>query len=176
MGYADLPTAIGDLDWRTVPADDPEDPNLRDDWRELLDLAFHHMPAWIGQLSEHSMGYNLDSVGYPGVTAAWSGLWKYQLNIDFENPAQGPPQIFVFHGGNQALQAAMLGVAEAHRSRCGVQAPCTMLVPLPTFSCPLDQIALQGMQAVLLPLATPLAANAESTAAWMCATSAASPE
>ena len=25
-GYDDLASAIGDLDWRTVPEDDPEDP------------------------------------------------------------------------------------------------------------------------------------------------------
>ena len=31
-GYDDLASAIGDLDWRTVPADDPEDPSLRHDW------------------------------------------------------------------------------------------------------------------------------------------------
>ena len=43
MGYGDLASAIGDLDWRTVPADDPEDPTLREQWGELLASAFNHI-------------------------------------------------------------------------------------------------------------------------------------
>ena len=56
-----------------------------------------------------------NSVGFPAVTGAWSGLWSTQLGIDFANEAHEPPQIVVFHGGNQALQAALLGIAEARR-------------------------------------------------------------
>jgi len=37
----------------------------------------------------------------------------------------------------------------------GGNSPPIVLVPIPTFSCPLDQIALQGMRAVLLPPADP---------------------
>ena len=43
LGYNDLASAIGDLDWRTVPADDPEDPGLRQEWGALLDEAFGHV-------------------------------------------------------------------------------------------------------------------------------------
>jgi aspartate/methionine/tyrosine aminotransferase len=150
MGYDDLATAIGDLDWSTVRADDAEDPTLRQDWGMLLESAFGHVPGWMGQLASQPMGYNLDSVGCRAVTGAWAGLWSHQLGIDFANEAQRSPQVFVFHGGNQAVQAALLGVAEAHRDRRGPSRPPTILVPLPTFSCPLDQIALQGMRAVLL--------------------------
>jgi aspartate/methionine/tyrosine aminotransferase len=57
----------------------------------------------------------------------------------------------VFHGGNQALQASLLGVAEARRNRAGTDRPATMLVPIPTFSCPMDQMALQGMNVYFLP-------------------------
>ncbi len=151
MGYGDLATAIGDLDWRTVPADDPEDPTLREQWGDLLASAFDHVSGWIAQLSNQPYSYNLDSVGYPAVTAAWSGLWSSQLGIQFKNVPGAPPQIFILHGGNQAVQAALLGVAEAHRERTGQATAPTILVPIPTFSCPLDQIALQGMRAVLLP-------------------------
>jgi len=154
-GYPDLASAIGDLDWRTVPADDPEDANLREDWGRMLEAAFEHVGAWVHQLSTHPMGYNLDSVGYPSVTRAWSGMWRQQTGIEFDSTPRKTPQVFVFHGGNQALQAALLGVAEAHRERCGMRSPCTILVPLPTFSCPLDQIALQGMQALLVPPVDP---------------------
>lgn len=151
MGYDDLAAAIGDLDWRTVPADDPEDPTLREEWGRMLDAAFSGVSTWMDQLGAQPLGYNLDSLGYPAVTGAWSGLWSRQLGISFENTAQGPPQIYVFHGGNQAVQAALLGLGEAHREHCGTGDPPTILVPLPTFSCPLDQIALQGMRALLLP-------------------------
>lgn len=151
MGYGDLASAIGDLDWQTVPEDDPEDPNLHHDWQNLLDAAFGHVEGWLNQLGAHPLGYNLDSIGFPAVTGAWSGLWSRQLGIDFKNEAQSPPQIVVFHGGNQALQASLLGVAEARRNRLGCISAATMLVPVPTFSCPMDQMALQGMQVVLLP-------------------------
>ena len=76
MGYDDLASAIGDLDWRTVPVDDPEDPTLRDQWGHLLQSAFDHMSGWMDQLSSQPLGYNLDSIGYPAVTHAWSGLWS----------------------------------------------------------------------------------------------------
>jgi aspartate/methionine/tyrosine aminotransferase len=151
MGYGDLASAIGDLDWRTVPVDDPEDPTLREQWGELLASAFNHISGWIAQLSSQPYNYNLDSLGYPAVTAAWSGLWASQLGISFKNAAGAPPQVFILHGGNQAVQAALLAIAEAHRERSGPASPPTILVPIPTFSCPLDQLALQGMRVVLLP-------------------------
>ncbi len=151
MGYDDLATAIGDLDWRTVPSDDPEDPTLREDWGRMLEAAFSNVGGWMEQLGAQPLGYNLDSIGYPAVTRAWSGMWSKQLGIDFENAPQRPAQVYIFHGGNQAVQAALLGLGEAHRERCGTQKPPTVMVPLPTFSCPMDQIALQGMQALLLP-------------------------
>jgi len=151
LGYDDLATAIGDLDWRTVPADDPEDPGLRQEWGALLDASFEHMGGWLRQLSPHPMGYNLDSLGYATVIRGWSEMWAHQLGIRFENVPRSTPQVFVFHGGNQALQAALLGVAEARRDRVGMEKSATMLVPIPTFSCPLDQMALQGMKVHLLP-------------------------
>jgi aspartate/methionine/tyrosine aminotransferase len=150
-GYDDLASAIGDLDWRTVPADDPEDPCLRHDWQSLLEAAFENINGWLCQLSPHPHGYNLDSIGFPVVTGAWSALWSRQLGIDFSNETHSPPQIMVFHGGNQALQASLLGVAEAHRNRVGTDRPATVLVPIPTFSCPMDQMALQGMNVFFLP-------------------------
>ncbi len=155
LGYGDLATAIGDLDWQTVPADDPQDPTLRHDWQTLLESAFHHVHEWLRQLGPQAMGYNLDSVGYPAVTGAWAALWARQLGIEFQNRPQRSPEVMVFHGGNQAVQAALLGVAEAHRNRVGAASPPTVLVPIPTFSCPLDQIALQGMRVVLLPPTDP---------------------
>jgi len=151
MGYDDLASAIGDLDWRTVPADDQEDPFLRDDWEALLVPAFNNMSGWLHQLAARPLAYNLDSLGYPAVVDAWSGLWKIQLGLEVKNRPAEPPEVFVFHGGNQAIQAALIGVAEAHRDRVGSAVPATILVPIPTFSCPMDQIALQGMQAFLLP-------------------------
>jgi aspartate/methionine/tyrosine aminotransferase len=151
MGYHDLASAIGDLDWQTVPEDDPEDPNLHHDWHHLLDSAFAHVHGWLNQLGAHPLGYNLDSIGFPAVTGAWSGLWSKQLGIDFANEPHSPPEIVVFHGGNQALQAALLGIAEARRNRVGDNSPATVLVPIPTFSCPMDQMALQGMEVFFLP-------------------------
>ncbi len=151
LGYDDLATAIGDLDWRTVPVGAPDDPTLREQWGRLLESAFAGVDSWMEQLGAQPLGYNLDSIGYPSVTAAWSGMWSRQLGITFENTDQAAPQVFVFHGGNQAVQAALLGVAEAHRDRVGASTPPTILVPIPTFSCPMDQIALQGMRCVLLP-------------------------
>jgi aspartate/methionine/tyrosine aminotransferase len=150
MGYSDLASAIGDLDWRTVPADDPEDPTLRHEWSTLLTAAFEHVGSWLRQLSAHPMGYNLDSIGYRAVTKAWAGMWSRQLGIEFSTAAENP-QVMVFHGGNQAVQAAFLGLAEAHRERVGAGTPATVIVPIPTFTCPLDQLALQGMQVHLLP-------------------------
>jgi aspartate/methionine/tyrosine aminotransferase len=150
-GYADLASAIGDLDWQTVPEDDPEDPNLHHDWQNILQAAFEHVNGWLYELSPHPLGYNLDSIGFPAVTTAWSGLWSYQLGIEFANRPQAQPEIVVFHGGNQALQASLLGVAEAHRNRVGDNSPATVLVPIPTFSCPMDQMALQGMNVFFLP-------------------------
>jgi aspartate/methionine/tyrosine aminotransferase len=150
-GYDDLASAIGDLDWRTVPEDDPEDPNLHHDWQSMLQAAFEHVDGWLNQLSPHPLGYNLDSIGFPAVTRAWSGLWSTQLGIDFANETHSPPEIVVFHGGNQALQAALLGVVESRRNRVGAGSPATMLVPIPTFSCPMDQMALQGVNVFLLP-------------------------
>jgi aspartate/methionine/tyrosine aminotransferase len=150
MGFDDLASAIGDLDWQTVPHDDPEDPELRDDWQRLLEDAFGHVDRWLPKLDPKPMGYNLDSVGYPPVTGAWAAMWDRQLGIRFENRPQKPAEVVVFHGGNQAVQAALLGVAEAHRDRCGGSSAPTVLVPIPTFSCPMDQIALQGMRTVLL--------------------------
>jgi aspartate/methionine/tyrosine aminotransferase len=150
-GYDDLASAIGDLDWQTVPEDDPEDPNLHHDWQNILKAAFEHVDGWLYELSPHPLGYNLDSIGFPAVTKAWSGLWSHQLGIEFSNQEQSPPEIVVFHGGNQALQASLLGVAEAHRNRVGDNSPATVLVPIPTFSCPMDQMALQGMNVFFLP-------------------------
>ena len=155
MGYDDLASAIGDLDWRTVPADDPADPVLRDDWEALLVPAFNNMAGWLHQLAARPLAYNLDSLGYPAVVEAWSGLWQNQLDLEFTNRKTGAPEVFVFHGGNQAVQAALIGIAEAHRNRVGAATPATVLVPIPTFSCPMDQIALQGMQAYLLPPGDP---------------------
>lgn len=151
MGYGDLASAIGDLDWRTVSDDDGDDPFLRHDWEALLVPAFNNMSGWLHQLAARPLAYNLDSLGYPAVVEAWSGMWHKQLGIEFRNRPPQPPQVYVFHGGNQAIQAALIGVAEAHRDRAGSATPPTMLVPVPTFSCPLDQIALQGMQAYLMP-------------------------
>jgi aspartate/methionine/tyrosine aminotransferase len=151
MGYDDLASAIGDLDWRTVPADDQEDPFLRDDWEALLVPAFNNMEGWLHQLASRPLAYNLDSLGYPSVVEAWSGMWQKQIGLEFRNRPSKPPEVFVFHGGNQAVQAALLGVAEARRSRAGADVPATVLTPIPTFSCPMDQIALQGMRALLVP-------------------------
>ena len=151
LGFDDLASAIGDLDWRTVPRDDVEDPTLREQWGDLLANAMGHVDGWLPQLSEHPMGYNLDSLGYRSVVRAWSGMWGLQLGLEMENRPLRTPQVYVFHGGNQAVQAALIGVAEAHRDRCGVESPATMLVPVPTFSCPLDQMALQGMPVYLMP-------------------------
>jgi aspartate/methionine/tyrosine aminotransferase len=150
-GYHGLALAIGDLDWRTVPADDPEDPNLRHDWQSLLQSAFAHVDGWLPQLSPHPMGYNLDSIGFPVVTRAWGGAWAQQRGLEFANRPQAQPEIIIFHGGNQALQASLLGVAEARRNRVGASQPATVLVPIPTFSCPMDQMALQGMRVFFLP-------------------------
>ena len=155
MGYDDLASAIGDLDWRTVPADDQDDPFLRDDWEALLVPAFNNMSGWLHQLASRPLAYNLDSLGYPAVIEAWSGLWQIQLGLEFKNRPGEPPEVFVFHGGNQAIQAALIGVAEARRDRVGAETPATVLVPIPTFSCPMDQMALQGMQAYLLPPSDP---------------------
>jgi len=151
MGYNDLASAIGDLDRRTVPPDDPEDPCLRHDWYSVLLSAFEYVGGWVRQLSAHPMGYNVDSIGYPIVTRSWGALWSRQLGIDFENEAHSPPQIMIFHGGNQALQAALQGVAEERRNRAGTGSPATMLVPIPTFTCPMDQMALLGMKVEFLP-------------------------
>jgi aspartate/methionine/tyrosine aminotransferase len=155
MGYDDLASAIGDLDWRTVPADDPEDSFLRDDWEALLVQAFDNMAGWLHQLAARPLAYNLDSLGYPAVTEAWSGMWRKQMGVEFRNRRGRPPEVFVCHGGNQAVQIALTGVAEARRDRAGADRPATILVPLPTFSCPLDQIALLGLRAFLLPPAEP---------------------
>ncbi len=151
LGYDDLASAIGDMDWQTVPADDPQDPMLRHDWSTMLTDAFGHIDSWMRQLSPQPMGYNLDSVGCRPVTAAWSAMWKHQLGIELVNDAQSKPQIFIFHGGNHAMNVAFLGIAEAHRERVGSATPPTMIVAVPTFSCPMDQLALLGMKAVLLP-------------------------
>ena len=150
-GFEDLASAIGDLDWRTVPVDDPEDPELRHDWQRMLSSAFEHVDGWLHQLGSHPMGYNLDSIGSPASTRAWSEVWRQQLGIEFHNRPQALPEVIVFHGGNQALQAALLGVAESRRDRLGSGTPATMLVPIPTFSCPMDQMALQGMRVFFLP-------------------------
>jgi len=150
-GYNDLASAIGDLDRRTVPPDDPEDPCLRHDWYSVLLAAFEYVGGWVRQLSAHPMGYNVDSIGYPMVTQSWGAMWSRQLGIDFRNEPQSVPQIMVFHGGNQALQAALQGVAEARRNRNGTAKPATVLVPIPTFTCSLDQLALLGMRVVLCP-------------------------
>lgn len=155
MGYDDLASAIGDLDWRTVPADNPEDPFLRDDWEALLVPAFNNMTGWLHQLAARPLAYNLDSLGYPSVIEAWSGMWQNQLDIEFRNRPAKTPEVFVFHGGNQAIQAALIGVSETRRDRVGNNDPATVLVPIPSFSCPMDQIALQGMQAYLLPPSDP---------------------
>jgi aspartate/methionine/tyrosine aminotransferase len=155
LGYDDLATAIGDLDWQTVPADDPEDPTLRQDWQRLLETAFAEVHIWIDRLDDRPMGYNLDSVGYPTVAGAWAAMWARQVGIEFDNRPHAPPELVICHGGNQAVQAALLGVAEAHRERVGGTVRPTVLVPIPTFSCPMDQIALQGMRAVLLPPGEP---------------------
>ena len=64
-GYADLASAIGDLDWQTVPEDDPEDPNLHHDWQNILQAACEHVDGWLYELSPHPLGYNLDSIGFP---------------------------------------------------------------------------------------------------------------
>jgi aspartate/methionine/tyrosine aminotransferase len=151
LGYDDLATAIGDLDWRTVPENDPVDPDLHHDWQSMLCAAFEHTASWIGQLGAHPMGYNLDSVGYPAVIRAWAGMWQRQLGLEFSNRPHQSPEVYILHGGNQAVQASLLGVAEAHRERVGAATPATILVPVPTFTCPLDQIALQGLRAVLMP-------------------------
>jgi len=150
-GFDDQATAIGDLDWRTVPADDPEDPELREDWGDLVTSAVEHAAGWLGQLSDHPLGYNLDSIGYPSVIRAWENVWRDQVGLDFSNSSGDTPEVFLFHGGNQAVQATLLGVAEAHRDRRGNHRPSTVLVPIPSFSCPLDQMALQGMRVELLP-------------------------
>jgi aspartate/methionine/tyrosine aminotransferase len=150
-GFDDLASAIGDLDRRTVPPDDPEDPHLRHDWYSVLMGAFEYIGGWVRQLSAHPMGYNVDSIGYPLVTRSWGAMWSRQLGIDFRNEALSPPQIMLFHGGNQALQAAFQGVAEARRNRVGPASPATAIVPIPTFTCPMDQLALLGMRAALLP-------------------------
>jgi len=154
-GYPDLASAIGDMDWRTVPPDDPEDPALRTDWGDMVTAAIEHVGGWLGQLGGHAMGYNLDSVGSEAVTGAWSGMWRRQLGIELVNERRKLPRVSVFHGGNQALQAAFLGVAEAHRDRVGTATPPTLLVPIPTFSCPTDQLALQGMRVYFAPPADP---------------------
>lgn len=154
-GFDDLASAIGDLDWRTVPADDPEDPTLRHDWQSILRAAFEHVDGWLCQLSTHPLGYNLDSIGFPAVTGAWSAVWSRQLGIEFSNRPRENPEIIVFHGGNQALQASLLAVAEARRNRVGTAQPATVLVPIPTFSCPMDQMALQGMRVFFLPPRNP---------------------
>jgi aspartate/methionine/tyrosine aminotransferase len=151
LGYSDLASAIGDLDRRTVPPDDLEDPCLRQDWYDELLSAFEYIGGWVRQLSAHPMGYNVDSIGFPRITSSWGALWSRQLGIDFKNEAHSPPQIMAFHGGNQALQAALQGVAEARRSRVGTGSPATVLVPIPTFTCPMDQMALLGMRAAFLP-------------------------
>lgn len=151
LGHDDLATAIGDMDWRTVPADDPEDPNLRQEWGDLLESAFEHMGGWLRQLSANPMGYNLDSLGYSTVIRGWSEMWKHQLGLEFNNDPSHSPEVFVFHGGNQAIQAAILGIAEARRNISDSTEAATILVPIPTFSCPLDQIALQGIKTWLLP-------------------------
>ena len=150
MGYPDLATAIGDLDWRTVPADDPHDPTLRQEWGDLLASAFGHVDGWLRQLSDQPYNYNIDSVGFGNLLRAWAGLWRIQLGIEFEVGRGVSPQVFIFHGGNQAVQASLLAVAEAHRERRGAETPCTVMAAIPTFSCPLDQMALQGMQVWLL--------------------------
>ena len=155
LGFDDLATAIGDLDWRTVPVDDVEDPSLRHDWQAILEPAYRHVEGWLRQLAAQPLGYNLDSVGYPTVTRAWSGLWSHQLGIEFTNRPHQAPEIAVFHGGNQALEAAFLGAAEARRKRLGNGSAPTILVPIPTFSCPLDQMALHGMRTFLLPPSDP---------------------
>ncbi len=151
MGYNDLASAIGDLDRRTVPPDDSEDPCLRHDWYSVLMSAFEYVGGWVRQLSAHPMGYNLASIGYPIVTRSWGAMWSRQLGIDFRNEAHSPPQIMAFHGGNQALQAAFQGLAEARRNRVGTGSPATVLVPIPTFTCPMDQMALLGMRVAFLP-------------------------
>jgi aspartate/methionine/tyrosine aminotransferase len=154
------------MDWRTVPTDDPEDPALARDWGDLLAHAFEHVAGWLDQLGTHPMGYNLDSVGSRTVTGAWSALWSAQLGIDFSNSGRVLPEVCVFHGGNQALQAALLGVGEAHRDRVSSSTPATILVPIPTFSCPMDQMALQGDRVYFLPPSQadmdPLAADVDT--------------
>ena len=162
LGYGDLATAIGDLDWRTVPADDPVDPTLREEWGNLVSAAFAQAGAWLSHLATAPMGYNIDSIGYPAVRRAWAGLWSQQLGVDFDPEASAKPQLFVFHGGNQAVQAALLGVAERHRERVGTSRPPTILAAIPTFPCPLDQCALQGMNVILLP---PTSADGDPAAA-----------
>ncbi len=155
QGFPDQVTAIGDMDWRTVPAEDPEDPTLREDWGRQTERALEQARFWLEQLSSHPLGYNLDSVGYPLLIRAWSEMWRHQVGLEFENRTGETPEIFVFHGGNQAIQAALLGVAEAWRDRGSPGGRPTMLVPVPTFSCPLDQMALQGMGVHLLAPSDP---------------------
>ena len=155
LGYPDQATAIGDMDWRTVPAGDPEDPTLREDWGHLTRRAMEEAPLWLEQLSVHPAGYNLDSVGYPVLVRAWSEMWRHQVDLEFGNRTGEVPEIFLFHGGNQAIQAALLGVAESWRDRGAPGRRPTMLVPVPTFSCPLDQMALQGMGVHLLAPSDP---------------------
>ena len=75
MGYDDLASAIGDLDRRTGPPDDPEDARLRHDCHSILLSAFEYVGGWVRQLSSHPMGYNVDSIGYPIVTRSWGALW-----------------------------------------------------------------------------------------------------
>ncbi len=89
MGYNDLASAIGDLDWRTVPADDQDDPFLRDDWEALLVPAFNNMSGWLHQLASRPLAYNLDSLGYPAVIEAWSGHVAEPTRPRVQEPADG---------------------------------------------------------------------------------------
>jgi aspartate/methionine/tyrosine aminotransferase len=138
--YTGITVAVGDLDERGFP------PRFREAIGSLKRPGDDLVEA-VGRAEGVSLErYNLTGTGYGRLREAWAALVAQESGIQYD-PAAGACQVFVTHGGMQAVFNSLIATSAAlgwgSRVRPG-QRP-SLYVPTPFFPCVGTQCKLLGI-------------------------------
>jgi aspartate/methionine/tyrosine aminotransferase len=141
--YTGVSVAVGDLDEENLPAP------LRDGVRAFKQVDEGLRALLLAREGLSLERYQLTGTGYAPLRRGWAGLFREETGLDYD-PSDHAAQVFVTHGGMQAIFNTLIAAAASRdwASRVAPGHRPRLFLPTPFFPCVLTQANLLGLEVV----------------------------